>query len=102
METKDIFGNVPADKKAEKKAEKKTAKTVKKATAPKSCKEIKKTVFIEYLDKQVDEDAIVKKIKDELKAQKVTVKELKLYVKPEDNACYYVANGEVEGRVDLF
>ena len=50
----------------------------------------------------IDGKLISTQIKDELKAQKVTVKELKLYVKPEDNACYYVANGEVEGRVDLF
>ena len=32
----------------------------------------------------------------------ISVEELKLYVKPEDNACYYVANGNVAGKVDLY
>ena len=29
-------------------------------------------------------------------------KDIKLYIKPQDGACYYVADGKVAGRVDLF
>ena len=38
----------------------------------------------------------------DLKAQKVAAKDIKLYIKPQDGACYYVADGKVAGRVDLF
>ena len=30
------------------------------------------------------------------------IKDLKMYLKPEDNACYYVANGNLAGKVDLY
>ena len=30
------------------------------------------------------------------------LKDIKLYIKPQDGACYYVADGKVAGRVDLF
>ena len=41
-------------------------------------------------------------VEADLKAQKVAAKDIKLYIKPQDGACYYVADGKVAGRVDLF
>ena len=101
----------PAAKKttAKKATEKKT--TGKKATSKKestakntNIKEaiVTKQMFIEFDGKQIDEDLIVQKVEEECKKQEVTVKELTLYFKPEDNACYYVVNNNVSGKVELF
>ena len=81
-----------------------TAKAAVKKTASKAAskKEVKTEVFIQYNENQTDEVAVMKKVEADLKAQKVTAKDIKLYIKPQDNACYYVADGKVAGRVDLF
>lgn len=81
-----------------------TAKAAVKKTASKavSKKEVKTEVFIQYNENQTDEVAVMKKVEADLKAQKVTAKDIKLYIKPQDNACYYVADGKVAGKVDLF
>lgn len=78
-------------------AAKKTA--VKKTVAK---KEAKTETFIQYNDEQTDMDAVLKRVEADLKAQKVAAKDIKLYIKPQDGACYYVADGKVAGRVDLF
>lgn len=91
-------------KETAKAAPKKTT-TAKKAAAPKKTvakKETKTEVFIQYEGNQTDEEAIMKKVEADLKAQKVSAKEIKLYIKPEDKACYYVADGKVAGKVNLF
>lgn len=91
-------------KETAKAAPKKTT-TAKKAAAPKKIvakKETKTEVFIQYEGNQTDEEAIMKKVEADLKAQKVSAKEIKLYIKPEDKACYYVADGKVAGKVNLF
>ena len=103
----------------------KTVETVKKAagetkTAAKAVKEVKakkpatrkttkaakntfdKELFFQYANKQVDEETLVARIVEDAKEQNVEIKELKMYLKPEDNACYYVANGNVAGRVNLY
>lgn len=81
-----------------------TAKAAVKKTASKavSKKEVKTEVFIQYNENQTDEVAVMKKVEADLKALKVTAKDIKLYIKPQDNACYYVADGKVAGKVDLF
>jgi len=118
METKEIFGNAAktattvaktATKTATKAATKASTKATEAKTAVKKAatkatekKELKKEIFIQFQDKQVDEEAVVKKVNADLKTQKVKATDLKLYIKPEENACYYVANGKVAGKVDLF
>ena len=114
---------VTAKKAAVKKAASKAAaKTTK--TAAKAVKEVKqgkidfkpatrkttkaakntfdKELFFQYANKQVDEETLVARIVEDAKEQNVEIKELKMYLKPEDNACYYVANGNVAGRVNLY
>lgn len=94
----------PADKKpAEKKVKKAVAKTavakkvVAKATAKKAAakaKDPKTTVILQYAGKEVDYTDIVKNAtKLAKKAAKKDVKDIKVYVKPEENMAYYVANG---------
>lgn len=81
-------------------ATKTAAKTAVKKAAAK--KEVKTETFIQYNDEQTDMDAVLKRVEADLKAQKVAAKDIKLYIKPQDGACYYVADGKVAGRVDLF
>ena len=99
-ETK-VEAKVEEAKETVKEAAKKTAvkTTAKKAVAK---KEVKTETFIQYNDEQTDMDAVLKRVEADLKAQKVAAKDIKLYIKPQDGACYYVADGKVAGRVDLF
>ena len=95
-----------AETKVEAKVEeaKETVKEAAKTTAKKAVakKEAKTETFIQYNDEQTDMDAVLKRVEADLKAQKVAAKDIKLYIKPQDGACYYVADGKVAGRVDLF
>lgn len=78
----------PVKEKAEKAAE----KAVKAVKAPKT------TVYVEYQGRQADVDKLVAAVK----AQVGAVKDLQLYVKPEDSAVYYVANGDaVHGKINF-
>ena len=113
---------VPAKEAPEMKAEEKPAEktetapkkeaasketTAKKETAKKAAtkkKEITTTVRIQYLGKDV---AVKDKIK-EIRAiwQKAgnrvrDIKDIELYVKPEDNKIYFVVNGDFDGSVDM-
>lgn len=93
-----------ADKKTTgKKSTNKTESTVKDVEA-KETKEVSitKQMFIEFDGNQIDEEIIVQKVQEECDKQEVAVKEMTLYFKPEDNACYYVVNGDVSGKVELF
>ena len=95
-----------AETKVEAKVEeaKETVKEAAKTTTKKAVakKEAKTETFIQYNDEQTDMDAVLKRVEADLKAQKVAAKDIKLYIKPQDGACYYVADGKVAGRVDLF
>lgn len=100
-----------ADTGKEETAKKDTKKTTKAATKKKdTAKEgkttrktaVKSELYIQYNGNQLDEQTLLDRVQTDCEAQGVKVKELKLYLKPEDNACYYVANGNVAGRVDLY
>ena len=90
---------VKVEVKAEAPAKKETAKKApaKKATTKKTA--VKATVYVQYagIEKSVEE--IVEAAKA---AATVAVKDVTVYVKPEDNAAYYVINGgEETGKVEL-
>ena len=73
-------------------------KTVKKATK----KEIKVKAFVEYYGKQVEEKDMIARVKKAWtrSGKKVgDIKEMDLYIKPEENAVYYVINGTETGAV---
>jgi hypothetical protein len=59
-------------------------------------------VFFQYMGGQVEQAALVEKVVADAKAQGVDVVSVKLYVKPEEGKCYYVANDNFMGAVDLF
>ena len=82
---------------------KKATTTAKKATATaeKAVKAVTPEVFVQFQGKEVPVAELVEKAKAAYKEEhKGVVRGLKLYVKPEDNACYSVV-GDVTGKIEL-
>lgn len=90
-----------AAKKTTAKPAAKTTKTAAKKTTAKPAK-VECELYIQYNGNQLDQAVLLERVEEDCVNQGVSVKELKLYLKPEDNACYYVANGSFAGKVDLF
>lgn len=101
--------------KAEKAAKKATATkkaatktTTAKKTATKKKAEEKETmtnhVFIQTNYSEIVADDVIKKALEAYKAEgnKAKVNNINVYIKPEENAAYYVVNDAVAGRVDIF
>ena len=96
--------------KAEDTAEK-AVKTVKKAAAKKTATkttkkaELKTEFFLQFSGKEYTEKEILKKVKDvwtkDLKNKVGDMKDVKIYLKPEESAAYYVVNGDTTGKIDL-
>lgn len=96
-----------AVKKATKKAETATGKAadvakkaVKKATTP---KEIARTAVVEYAGNQYQVSEIIERCEAKYKAQSKnkTYKDIKVYIKPENNAAYYVVDDKSADKIDL-
>lgn len=82
-------------KAAKKETASKTKKVAeKKAAAP---KEAEIRLKVQYLGKEVSQEDMVAAVKEQL--GDISVKTMELYVKPEDQAVYYVVNGELTGRI---
>ena len=83
-------------------AKKTTAKTTK-TTAKKAA--VKETLHVQFAGKSYTTDELVKIAKDvwkyDLKQKVGDFKSVELYVKPEENAVYYVINGDVTGKFDI-
>lgn len=66
---------------------------------------MKTSFYVEYAGKQVEEKDIIARVKELWVADGNKVKDLKtlnLYVKPEENAAYYVINEDaVSGKIEL-
>lgn len=61
-----------------------------------------KEMYIQFGDHEVSVNAIFDKVKQECQeAWQEEVKDIRVYVKPQDNRAYYVLNGEIEGSVGL-
>ncbi len=83
----------------------KAAKTVKKAVQKAEKKSAETKVYVQFGAGESDVDTIVERIKAEYVEQghrASAIKDLRVYLKPEDGAAYYVINEKVAGRVDLF
>ena len=66
---------------------------------------MKTAFYVEYEGGQVEQAELVARIKQNWLEEGKLIKEIKtldLYAKPEDNACYYLINGEIQGKIDLF
>ena len=78
----------------------------KKATAknPVKKQEIKTTVSVQYLGKDISDKDMVALVKKQWTASKHKISEIKtmeLYVKVEENTVYYVINGTEKGSVEI-
>ena len=88
--------------KAEVKEEAKKA-PAKKATPAKA--EIKTSLYVQFAGNEVTEADIIDKVKAAYVAEghkESAIKEINLYVKPEEYAVYYVINDKAIGKVNLF
>ena len=99
LETKAaVLVDTPEETKA---AETKT--TEKKAPAKKA--EVKTEIFLQFAGKEYTEKEIFQKVKEiwtkVLKNKVGDMKDVKIYLKPEESAAYYVVNGDTTGKVDL-
>lgn len=98
---------VKAEVKAEVKEEAKKAPAkkapAKKATPAKA--EIKTALYVQFAGNEVTEADIIDKVKAAYVAEghkESAIKEINLYVKPEEYAVYYVINDKAIGKVNLF
>ena len=103
-EVKTAEKEVKAAKTAEKEVkEVKPAKPAAKAPAKKAA--VKETIYLQYLGKEIDKEDLMKQVKEiwtkEQKKKVSDMKSVSLYLKPEENAAYYVINEEVSGKIDL-
>lgn len=97
-----------AEVKAEKKEEKKAAKPAEKKApakkpAPKKAEKAAE-VYFEFAGRQVNTAEVMKAVEAACKANGVkstAVKGVKVYVKAEDNAAYYVLENGESGKIDL-
>lgn len=114
LETKAaVLVDTPAEKTEEKTTAKKTAakktttkKTTaaaKKAAADKA--EVRTEIFLQFAGKEYTQDEILQKVKDiwtyDLNNNVDDIKDVQLYLKPEESAAYYVVNGNTTGKVVL-
>ena len=86
-------------------AAKKTAqkKTTRKTTTKNEASSTE--VFVEFYGQQSSVESVEERVKAAFVAEghkAGTIKSLKIYLKPEEQAAYYVINDKFAGRVDLF
>ena len=65
---------------------------------------MKTALYVEYAGKQVEDKTLVATAKELWVAEGNKVKDIKtlnLYVKPEENAAYYVINEDFSGKIEL-
>lgn len=85
-----------------------TVKTTAKKTAAKAAAKTadkKAEVTIQYLGREVAEADVINRVVEAYKAsaeKAPAIKKLQVYIKPEENAAYYVVNDTVTGAVALF
>ena len=92
-------------KTAAKKAPTKKTTTAKKTTTTKAAKEeTVSRVFIQLGFTEIVVNDVVEKALNAYKQEgnKTKAKDIKVYIKPEENAAYYVVNEKNAGRVDIF
>ena len=82
---------------------KKTRARTTKAAKPAKAAELKPYLCVQYEDVEADVDSLVEAAKAEFRKEKkrTPIKELKLYIKPEERAAYFVINESFSGKVDF-
>lgn len=110
VETVEAVETAEVKKETKKAATKKAApkkETAKKETAKKTTakKEAEVDVYVEFSGNQISEKNVEERVKAayvEAGHRASSIKSLRIYIKPEENAAYYVINDDNVGRVDLF
>ena len=90
--------------KAKAEKEEKTVAEKKPATKRTTKKAVKTTFVVQAAGKEVSMEDAMAKVKEAWIAEgnkEADLKEIALYVKPEDKAIYYVVNGDVTGKVEF-
>ena len=85
-------------------AVKKTATTVKKTAKKEYTRLALKETYVQVAGNEYKQSDILEKVEAayiEAGYKITSMKTLQLYIKPEDNAAYYVVNSEITGKVDL-
>ena len=66
---------------------------------------MKTAFYVESYGRQVEEKALIAKIKEIWVAEGNKIKDIKdfnIYAKPEDDACYYPINSDLSGHIKLY
>lgn len=95
-----------AKKTTEKPAAEKKPATEKKPAARRTVKkEVNAEVYVQFLGKEVYAKDVLENVKkiwtEEMGKKEKDLRDVKIYIKPEENAAYYVINGDVTGAVGL-
>lgn len=108
IETKaGVLVDTPEEKAAEKKApaKKPAAKKTAAKKAPAKKAELKTEMYLQFYGKEYSDKEILQKVKEiwtkVLKNKVGDMKDVKIYLKPEESKAYYVINGDTTGEVDL-
>lgn len=108
IETKaGVLVDTPEEKTAEKKApaKKTSAKKAPAKKAPAKKAELKTEMYLQFYGKEYSDKEILQKVKEiwtkVLKKKVGDMKDVKIYLKPEESKAYYVINGDTTGEVDL-
>ena len=90
---------------------KSNAKAAKAAKAVKPVQEVKKAaektqeVYVQFNDKEVNMKAVLDRVEEiwtkDMENKAEDMKEVKVYLKIEDNAAYFVINGDITGSFGL-
>ena len=85
-------------------AKKTTTKTAAKTTAAKKAEPVTE-VYVQYWGKEIHTSEVADRIKkiwtEDMGKKASELKDLKIYIKPEDNGAHYVINGDVTGFIRL-
>ena len=59
-------------------------------------------VYVQYQESEVEVDELIERAREVFREEhkRTPIKELRLYVKPEERAAYYVINDKVDGKLE--
>lgn len=86
-------------------SEKPSKSSTKKSTAKTSKKMIETKVVFQFLGNDIEPKSLLEQAKEDYLAtggKEKDIETMELYIKPEDNAAYYVVNGTPYGKVTIF
>lgn len=83
----------------------KGAKAVKEAPEVKKAEEKKQEVYVQFNDKEVNMKDVLERVEEiwtkDMENKAEDLKDVKVYLKIEDNAAYFVINGDITGSFGL-